>query len=959
MTPPPHSDSTSPLFQKLAEAVRNELDVLSKQSHEVTLCSGEFIGSFAGMHYYRFEIPENISLSGILHGMFSFGRLNPIELPGTFIAVENQYLTVALPRNFGPVIPETDCRWEVAPFLSSIIDRLASLDPTLPIPAQLLNPASRDNHHAVGFDFQILPSTPQDQKTALESIVQNRLTFVWGPILSGKTHLLAHIAANYVRAGKKILFVDTVNERVDDVLLRSIEIGQQLGIDMASVTGVVGFPAVENFEKLGPISLEQQAEAKREEKRKSFQERVHVLKTYWRVRIKQMLHEDETARLAGIREKLSERKKIIEQAGAEIAQLREAVNRVQNASMMDRLKKGFGKDDLAAAQKKLDDKVSSLKWLQSSLTSLTHESMKIEAHAPISGEDQKEFNLALKRIEELGGLAAVEEAVRQYTSIDEQALLDSKIFLGTTLANALCNPHLRSKQFDMVMVDDAEGIPIPYLTALSAMAREKMVVSGDPYQLGPESSSNTPLAQEWLQRDIFLHRTGGEQLPGLFEYTEKNSQSCILLSSHFATTPKLSLFVGSIVFDDKINVFASPNAKGRIFFVDTSALRSQAKQYIGRKKIIPYNDLQTHKVLELVKHALMEPGRTASDVGVILPFSGPTLYTRQRLRAHGIQNIEVGTPNSFQGRRKKAVIFDTVMAGVDYTMRPIDDKKVGEHQIVRLLNTVFSCVEEDLYVVADVSHLNTFYKDRLLNKLLTLLRSQADPGINFSQAAKDFDQLEWDQKAIRLSYAAEPTRTGGPVGQQHSMLKDDAEFAVQMKMMAKKNAGKLEGKERNYEGETYTAVHRVLGLLADVNLLAPVVGHKLLFHHSYETEQAIVKLPITVARSEKEFRGVMEDWNLLVYEKSGGSKADILFFKNTPETRVRWDVNALKAFYSAEVDSVVEEGKQKIAMAVSRIFQECIGKPKPTTPDDWHTGYLNFLEKLEAYLGWISEQMRK
>jgi len=959
MTPPPHPDPTLSLFPKLAEAVRDELEALSKQPSEVTLCSGEFIGSFAGMYYYRFEIPEQVSVHGILHGKFSFGRISPIELPGAFIAVENQYLTVALPRNFGPVIPETDCRWDVAPFLSPIADRLADLDSSSAVSSQLLNPSAGDNHHAVGFEFQILPSTPADQKTALERIVQNRATFVWGPILSGKTHLLAHIAANYVKAGKKILFVDTVNERVDDVLLRSIEIGQQLGIEMVQATGVVGFPAVENFDKLGPISLEQQAESMREEKRKSFQERVKLLDTYWRVRIKQMLHEDDTSRLAGIRQRVSERKKLIEQTGVEIAQLREAVSRIQNASMMGKLKKGFGKEDLALAQKKLDEKTSSLKRLQSILTALTHESLKIEAHAPISGEDQKEFNLSVKRIEELGGLTSVEDAVRQYTSVDEQALLDSKLFIGTTLANALCDPRLQGKQFDMVMVDDAEGIPIPYLIALASMAREKMVVSGDPYQLGPESSSNTPLAQEWLQRDIFLHITGGEQLPLLFDYTEKNPQSCILLSSHFATTPKLSLFVGSILFDDKINVFASPKAKGRIFFVDTSSLRSQAKQYIGRKKIIPYNDLQTRKVLELVKHALMEPGRSASDAGIILPFSGPTLYTRQQLRVHGIQNIEVGTPGSFQGRRKKAVIFDTVMAGVDHTMRPIDDKKVGEHQIVRLLNTVFSCVEEDLYVVADSNHLNALYKDRLFNKLLTLLRAQADPGADFAKAAGEFDQLDWDQKAIRLTYAAEPALAGGPVGERHSALKDDAEFAVQMKMMAKKNAGRPEAAERNYERETYMAVHRVLGLLADVNLLAPVVGHKILFHHSYETEQALAKLPITVARSEKEFRTVMEDWNLLVYEKSGGSKTDLVFFKNSPETRVRWDVNALKAFYSAEVDSVVEEGKQKIAMAVSRIFQECIGKPQPATPDDWHTGYMNFLGKLEAYLAWVSEQMRK
>jgi len=278
---------------------------------------------------------------------------------------------------------------------------------------------------------------------------------------------------------------------------------------------------------------------------------------------------------------------------------------------------------------------------------------------------------------------------------------------------------------------------------------------------------------------------------------------------------------------------------------------------------------------------------------------------------------------------------------------------------VRLLNTVFSCVEEDLYVVADINHLNGLYKDRLLNKLLTLLRAQVDPGVNFAQAAKNFDQLDWDQKAVRLSPASEPTLTGGPSGDRHSALKDDAEFAVQMKLMAKKSGGKPEASERNFEKETYDAVHRVLGMRTDVNLLAQFVGEKVLFHHSHATEQARVKLPITASLSERDFSTLMEDWNTLMYEMSGGGNTDAVFFRQTPETKVRWDVNALKVFYSADVDSVVKEGKQKLAMAVSKIFQECVGKPQPGSPLEWHTGYLNFLAKLEAYLGWISEQLRK
>lgn len=956
MTATTHANPATSVFPDLAAALHDELEALKKIPREATLFSGEFVGSFAGRFYYRFEIPEHLLLHGAGEATFSVGNVQPISMQGTIVALENQFLTAALPMDFGPVIPELRCSWNFELRLKPAVESLKSAVPS-PVAATLLNPAEGNNLHGIAFEPHFLPTTPPDQQNALKKIFQNRVTFVWGPILSGKTHLLAHIASNYVKAGKKILFVATVNERVDDVLERSIDIGQQLGVDMTLQTCSLGLPSVENFDALGRISFEQQIESMRVEKRKSFQERVSLLEKYWKVKIRQVLHSDHTARLHEMRARLSEKKKQIDQMTSELTPFKETINRIQNSSMMDKLKKGFGKEDLAAAQKKLEEKQSTIKRLQSTLTSLTQESLKLEAYNPIGGDDLKEFRLSVKAIEELGGVEKVQEAVDQYTTVNESALLESKQFIGTTVTTALSDPRLKSIQFDMIMVDDAEVIPIPVLVALARMAKEKMVISGDPYQVGLEPLSNTGPAEQWLGRDIFLHMAKTDQLNRLFDFTEQHSEWCILLSSHFATTAKLSLFMGSVLFDEKINVFASPKAKGKIFFIDTTNLKTKARQYVGRKKILPCNDVHTKKVLELVKHALLEPGRMAADVGVILPFTGPGLYTKQQLRIHGIQNVEVGTSHSFRGRRKKAIIFDTTMAGVDYTMRPIDDKKVGEHQIVRLLTTIMSCVEEDLYVVADMSHFMSIYKDRLFTKILMLLKAQSDPLANFLSPSKQFDEMEWDKRAAVLAFSAKRSAQG--LAQKEPTKSRDAELELQMKILARKDSPKPEAGKRNFEQETYIAVLRILGMLNDVNLLSQYVGGELLFRHSYSTEQAAAKLPLTVCLSERDFRSAMEQWNLMLYEMSGGNKSDHAFFKNAPETKVRWDINNLKVFYSADVDAVMEEGKQKLADTVSKIFQECLGKPQPRNPQEWATGYLNFLAKMEAYLGWIGEQLRK
>jgi hypothetical protein len=421
--------------------------------------------------------------------------------------------------------------------------------------------------------------------------------------------------------------------------------------------------------------------------------------------------------------------------------------------------------------------------------------------------------------------------------------------------------------------------------------------------------------------------------------------------------------MASVLFDEKITVHAMPKAKGKIYFIDTSKVRSRCKQYAGKKKILPYNELHTKQVIECVKHAFMEPNRCALDIGVILPFTGPTLYTKLQLRLQGIKNVEVGTPQSFCNRRKDAIIFDTTMAGVDYTMRSIDDKKIGEHKIARLFNTVFSCVGEDLYIIADMSHFRSLYQDRLFTRLLMLLQAQADDQeLSCAYAVKKFGDL--DQKAREELYAVirnKPSIVVPAVSMEKPKEKVDHELEMQMKMMAKQWEAKLAANAGlDNEREVFTAVQRVIGWRTDVNLVSQFIGGDLIFRNSFSTEEALHRLPLDTCKDEMDFRVVMEKWNLLIYDMSGGQNTDLSFFASKgPEARVRQDIRNLRAFYSSDVEAVIEEGKKKIAVEVARVFQELLGKNRPDNPTEWSTAYLNFLTRLEAYLSWTSEQVRR
>ena len=951
------------LLIELAVSLNKELAQLKTVRREIRLFSGERLGVFAGYTYYRFEIPEDVLFHTTERATFTFGQQHPIKVIGNIIAIENQYLTVALPQNFGESLPETLCSWDHEHELMPTINLLQKLDGKSLIPFLLFHPADSKNSHIVNYEVQKKDKTPPEQIEAVKKIWQNRVTMLWGPSLSATTQVLILTAISYMKAGRKVLFVSPSNDNVDTVLLKTVAAAEELGVKMTKFAARVDLPSPESFETIAQYSFEYQVETAKEEKRKVFQERVSLLNAHWRIKIKQILNEDFYKKVQEKRDRLADLRKHIDKVSKEKTQLNQTIAELENASFVERMKKGFSKNDLTTANDQLTHEQQMYNRLLSIQQAISNEITEIELNAPVTPKEQMEFKEIGKRIDELGGLEKVTKAVDDFIAVDEQALLQSKLFIATGINAALIDPAILGQQFDLVIIHEAQRVNLPTLAALSTLAREKLVIAGDPFEVEPVSASKDEEPDPLLQRDIFLYVAQTTELHQLSEWSAKNPRWSIFMKSQYSTTPKLSLFISSVLFDDKIDVFASLQVKGKIYFIDTSKVRSRCKQYAGKNKNIFYNELHTKQVLECVKHALMKPERSTQDIGVILPFIGPTLHTKLQLRIQGIKNVEVGTPQSFCNRRKQAIIFDTTMAGVDYTMHSIDDKMVGEHKIARLINTVASCVGEDLYVLADMSHFKSLYQDRLFTRLLQLLQTEADEQQpSFSDAVKKFDDLNRKEREELVLLVHKKLKAATPATPTElPKAKVDRDLEIQMKKMARAWESKLAATAvRNTEREVYIGVQRALGWRTDVNLVSQFVGGDLLFRNSFATEKASRKLPLDTCENEIQFRDVMEQWNLIIYEMSGGNKTDMSFFASKgPEGRIRQDIRNLHAYYSSDVEAAIEEGKKKIAVEVARVFQELLGKNKPDNPADWSTSYVMFLTRLEAYLSWISEQVRR
>jgi hypothetical protein len=258
-----------------------------------------------------------------------------------------------------------------------------------------------------------------------------------------------------------------------------------------------------------------------------------------------------------------------------------------------------------------------------------------------------------------------------------------------------------------------------------------------------------------------------------------------------------------------------------------------------------------------------------------------------------------------------------------------------------------------------MSHFKQLYKDRLFTKLLLLLQSEADEHQpSFEAAIKEFDRLSMAARASFFSGRSEEVVVKEP--EPSVMSKGDMELEIKMRMMEKQKQSDPALKRVDQEREVVFAVQRALGWRMDVNLVSEYIGGDVLFRNTQETDREIRRLPAEQCESEQDFRGLMDAWNLLVYETSGGAHTDLSFFAGKgPDSRIRQDLQNEKIFYSSDVEAAIEKGKQKIAVDIARVFQSLQGKNKPNSAEDWTTAYLTFLGRVEAYISWVAEQVRR
>ena len=902
---------------RISQALSEELTARNGFPKKSTLTGGMKISTFDRSAIYRFEIPENFLFEPSLNVRCTLGTKLQFSFPGLVADVHHQFVYFLIPLDAGEMISEMTCEWNPSEEVELLSKRYRTFQQGN-IVARLFNRDLSDNTRPTSKE-PIFPSTfTEAQRNAVKKSLARKISIVIGERKRGKTGVASSLMLNALREGKRMLYLTPSSDGLHDCMQEVVALNSAVAEESVVVidSGIRLLPPL-------PMPLY----AMKESDSAVYGEGLNKF-------IKIIAAEHEYDRVDALIRKREEKQRQIQDASSEAEEMQARLQRLQNASILERMKQGINKADIDSAQFQLQDKRALVERLKQHAATLLKEQFKKETQLPIPLKEKKELEkLASAQLSLHTALPSTVAATRCIAMTVHEALKFEQVQLG---------------EFDVVCIDDAHALNLAEFLWCASHAQEQCFILADITEQPPQSVSQLAAARKWLQKNYFTFYQQEESDHHRFTIGSlPENTASELINPDFPP----SLFESCL--SSALNTAPVPQgAKGRIFFINTEDSHAVSAQYLGKKKILPYNEANAKRVVECIKHALVNGTTSQSDILIVTPPSGQEIYLREVLKAHQMSDIEIATLGSIRLCTKRTLIFDTTVAGLDFTLRSLDDKKSGVVRVADTFNTLLSTVGEDLYVIADLSHFTRLYKDRFITTLLGIFKSRSENIGNILNGARRFDEFSPEIRKAALSATTEEKQSAD---YRTKLERAKLSASDAAKSGAQQSIALAERKLRN---DVRSVVQRVLAKREAINVVAQYLEGFPLYKTTLETVRYSSSLPELECENENDFKNVMNMWNVLIYESSSAQKINHpLASKAKVDAKISNDIQDIYMYYHSDLEFVVEVGKHKLAQSIQKIFNDCIGK-KPVTPTDWMNAYLVFLGRMEKYLDTVNHQIR-
>lgn len=413
----------------------------------------------------------------------------------------------------------------------------------------------------------------------------------------------------------------------------------------------------------------------------------------------------------------------------DIALNAESLERIHHEKLVE-VRRGRIKQKAALFQ----DLLSQLKVLQNEI-----ESVELDG-GYATPEMENQLDMLLAQVRRQGGVRKMADLCEnlQYQLVNADFMeVNSKQVVGTTLARICTSELFNGMEFDAVVIDEASMASLPYLVIMASKCKQNLVIAGDPMQLPPIALTNDERARKQLEQDIFACASSANHPDELFQWHDQNPLTTSFFDVQYRLHADLAAIISDVFYDGRLRSAESVLEVGKkrsskgitksFRVIDTTKYDPVLSQKSKEYGFSPRNEVHLSIVADLVYQLVTKDLIPMEQIGIIVPFRSSVWDIRVELKKKGLGDVEVGTIHTYQGREKRVIIFDTVMTGENkngrishFSVRPFDENKNGL-SVPRLLNVAFSRAKGELFVLADMRHVNKVYGNKFLGKLLSRL----------------------------------------------------------------------------------------------------------------------------------------------------------------------------------------------------------------------------------------------
>lgn len=370
---------------------------------------------------------------------------------------------------------------------------------------------------------------------------------------------------------------------------------------------------------------------------------------------------------------------------------------------------------------------------------------------------------------------------RQIEAIRQQVISEA-VLIATTLARTYTMSEVYSRQFDVVICDEASMAPIPAVYWAGSLATKSITIAGDFRQLSPIALSDDSRVKEWLRRNAYAASGMDKE----WEPGQSEQSRMIMLRTQYRMQPAIRTIVSRVFYGDGLrdNVREEPALRAAQpcpgFYAgvyDTSIIDPWCSWTSSYSRFNLYHAVLAVRLCQMAV-------RDFDNIGVITPYKAQTRLIKVLVDMESAlrEKVTVSNVHRFQGKESDLIILDLVDSTglrIGKLLRgQIDSNDIDDIEGARLINVACSRAKKKLAIIANLAFLKSRLNDewslyKVLfderNPLPTFAADQLLPGYS-DQAVHQVREMLWPTETTTGAAASFYTE-----GEFHSALMTDIE----------------------------------------------------------------------------------------------------------------------------------------------------------------------------------------